>query len=156
MFGRFSAHRGDHLLEGFSASRVQALFSYLLLYRDQPHVRECLADVLWSESAGAQCRKNLRQVLWQLQTALEDDPSHGSVLVVDAEWVSIRPDADIWVDVATFERAFDEARGIAGHNLSAEQAMKLCHAVSLYAGDLLPQSYDDWCLYERERLQNMY
>jgi DNA-binding SARP family transcriptional activator len=35
--------------------------------------------------------------------------------------------------------------------------IKLLHeAAALYQDDLLPGWYQDWCLYERERLQNMY
>ena len=30
------------------------------------------------------------------------------------------------------------------------------NAVELYQGPLLESCYEDWCLYERERLQNMY
>jgi len=61
LFGRFSALRNDRPLEKLSSSRVQALFSYLLLHRDRQHIREALADVLWEDCSAGQSRKYLRQ-----------------------------------------------------------------------------------------------
>jgi DNA-binding SARP family transcriptional activator len=58
--------------------------------------------------------------------------------------------------VAVFEEAYSRAQGIAGHVLNAPSADSLKVAVELYQGDLLESCYQDWCLYERERLQNMY
>src|SRR5678816_4387683 len=40
--------------------------------------------------------------------------------------------------------------------LDAEKALGLKDAVTLYNDDLLPGYYQDWVLFERERLQNMY
>ena len=40
--------------------------------------------------------------------------------------------------------------------MAARKAEGLRLAVQLYRGDLLEGSYQDWCLYERERLQNIY
>jgi len=37
-----------------------------------------------------------------------------------------------------------------------QQGQELKEAVELYAGDLLEGWYQDWCVFERERLQNMY
>jgi DNA-binding SARP family transcriptional activator len=47
-------------------------------------------------------------------------------------------------------------RGRVGADLDAEQAQALHSAAGLYHGDLLEGWYHDWCLYERERLQNLY
>jgi DNA-binding SARP family transcriptional activator len=58
--------------------------------------------------------------------------------------------------VGDFERAFESARGERGKELGDERAGELRAAVRLYRGDLLEGWYQDWCLFERERLQNMY
>ena len=41
-------------------------------------------------------------------------------------------------------------------NSTPEKVVALRDAVSLYNDDLLPGYYQDWILFERERLQNMY
>ncbi len=58
--------------------------------------------------------------------------------------------------MAEFERAFSQAAGTSGRQLSEAVATKLDRAVALYRGDLLEGWYSDWCLFERERLQNMW
>jgi hypothetical protein len=40
-------------------------------------------------------------------------------------------------------------------DLNEAQAQLLKDAVNLYCGDLLEGWYQDWCLFERERLQSI-
>ena len=58
--------------------------------------------------------------------------------------------------MAEFEQAFNLTRGTPGRQLDAQNVQILQNAVELYRGDLLEGWYQDWCLFERERLQNMY
>lgn len=155
LFGRLRVLLDGHELEGFESRKVQELFCYLVVHRDRPHPRETLATILWEDSSTAQSKKYLRQALWQLQAAVRPS-SEIRLLEIDSDWVSISPDAELWVDVTAFEEAFDLARGVAGADLDEEVAQKLGTAANLYAGDLLEGWYPDWCLYYRERLQNMY
>src|SRR5688572_5365846 len=91
LFGRLSVRRGAHQLDGFSAAKVQELLGYLLLNRGRPHAREALATVIWGDSPAAQAKKQLRQVLWQLQSALGQhaEPTDSDLLLVQSEWVSL-------------------------------------------------------------------
>jgi DNA-binding SARP family transcriptional activator len=148
---------GDQIVSGLEAQKTQELLCYLLLNRGRAYVREKLADVLWSNSSGAQSRKYLRQALWQLQTVLDRTNGAGnSLLVVESDWLHINPAADFWMDVYQFEQAVAMTRGRQGKELSLAEAQSLRAAVQLYRGDLLENWYQDWCLLERERLQNMY
>lgn len=158
LFGKFHVRYGEQVLAGLDARKAQELFCYLLLYRDRPHPRETLAGLLWSDSPTAQSKKYLRQALWRLQTSLESqiEPVNGHVLLVEPDWVRFNPEADFWLDVAVFEQAFALVRGTPGQELDAEAVQTLQDAVQLYQGDLLEGWYQDWCLYERERLQNTY
>jgi DNA-binding SARP family transcriptional activator len=70
--------------------------------------------------------------------------------------VRLGPQASYWLDVAIFEEAFAHAQHIPGQALTAEQLQALQEAVQLYHGDLLEGWYQDWCIFERERLQSMY
>ena|SRR5437763_455484 len=157
LFGRFSASCNGRSLHSFDVCKVQELFCYLLLYR-KPHSREILASTFWGDSSTSQSKKYLRQALWQLQATLKANfgPIQRPVLVVEGDRVSLNPALDLWLDVAEFEQAFALMNQTSTGQLEESTARVLHEAVELYQGDLLEGCYQDWCLYERERLQNMY
>jgi DNA-binding SARP family transcriptional activator len=149
--------RDGDLLPGFDARKIQQLFCYLLLHRDHPHPREVLASVLWADNATDQSKKHLRQTLWQLQSALDQENELlKGLLTVNTDWVDLHSGAELWLDVAVFEEAFNSVQDIPGGDLDRERVQNLGRAVQLYRGDLLEGWYEDWCLFERERLQNIY
>jgi DNA-binding SARP family transcriptional activator len=142
LFGTFTVQRQRQDLQTLQAGKPKELFCYLLLHRNKPHPRELLAAVFWPDCTTAQSRKYLRQTLWQLQQAMPVslDTGSGRVLLSDSE----------------LENAFTPVRLLAGEELDETHADALRSAVGLYCGDLLEGWYQDWCLYERERLQNIY
>jgi len=157
LFGRPCYTVAEEPIHGMEARKVQELFIYLLLHRAHPCSREALAAMLWGERDETHAKKYLRQALWQLQGALERAyHPHEPVMQVDNEWVQIRPQAPIWLDVEEFELAYASLRSGQNNSLSAEQSDALCRAVELYEGDLLEGWYQDWCIFERERLLQMY
>lgn len=158
LFGRFCVRRNGQLLEGVDARKVQELFCYLLLHRDDSLSREVLASVLWPDTTTAQSKKYLRQTLWQLQSILgtQTGPIHNRLLRIQPERVQLNSEADLWFDVAVFERAFAPVQKIAGRELNVNQVKTLQHAAELSQKPLLEDWYEDWCLRERERLQMMY
>jgi DNA-binding SARP family transcriptional activator len=132
-------------------SKALELLCFLLLRRDRAHSREELAALLWPDASTALARKYLRQALWQLQSALTAE-----LLLLGTGWVRVDADADWWLDVDAFERAWEASRDVVGAGLSGTQAHDLEEAVVLYRGDLIEGSYSDWCIYERDRLQLTY
>lgn len=159
LFGPFSVYRDGEPVAGLEARKVQELLGLLLLQRTRSYTREVLAELLWGQAAPAQSKKYLRQSLWQIQSALagsEADPADASPVVADAEWVRFNERCALRLDVAIFEAAYAQTQGIAGSELDGPSAEGLRQAVTLYRGDLLPGCYEDWCIYERERLQSMY
>jgi DNA-binding SARP family transcriptional activator len=158
LLGEFRVRSGKQDLTGLYPRKLQELFCYLLLYRDRSHQREALAAQLWCDSSTSQSKKNLRQALWQLQNTTDAAGSYPNrhLLATDSYYVRVDPDADFWLDVATLEQAFERAQGTAGRGLDAPRVDALRQAITLYHGDLLEGWFQDWCLYERERLQNMY
>jgi DNA-binding SARP family transcriptional activator len=160
LFGQFSVHTGGQSLEGLDACKVQELLSYLLVHRDRPHTRESLASLLWGETATDKSKKYLRQTLWHLQSALEGHhdgaKEGGGLLSAGHDWVRLNAGSALWLDVAVFEGAFARVQGKAGRDLDEETKRAVEQAAELYKGDLLEGWYQDWCLYDRERLQNMY
>jgi DNA-binding SARP family transcriptional activator len=158
LFGRLSVCCDEQVVRGLNASKVQELFCYLLLHRDRPHPREALAGLLWGDTSTSQSKKYLRQSLWQLQGALtvHHAPPGKRLLRVEAEWVQLSATADLLLDVALFEEAFVALRHVPTEDLDAVQVQALARAADQYRGDLLEGWYQDWCVYERDRLQSMY
>ena len=158
LFSKFCVRRNEQVLDGFDARKVQELFCYLLLHKKHSLPREMLASVLWPDTTTVQSKKNLRQALWQLQTALgsQNELVNDRVLLVEPEWVQLNAEADIWLDVAAFEQIYSLVQKIPGHKLDSQAAQNIQNAVELYQGPLLEGWYQDWCLIERERLQSMY
>ena len=156
LFGKFRARCQERELD-VHALKEQELLSYLLIYRNRPHSREILAALLWGDSSTEKSKKYLRQALWHLQNTLESQQvAAGGVLVLENEWVQLNTEAELWLDVAAFEQAFALAQSITGSNMSERAVAALQEAVKIYRGDLLEGWYQDWCLFERERLQNVY
>jgi DNA-binding SARP family transcriptional activator len=158
LFGKFSFLQNDHELGFLQCAKAKELFCYLLLFRDQPHSREILASLLWGDCTTAQSKKHFRQTLWQLQQAFYDLSPAGAIrpLRVEGEYLRLAQDVDPCLDVAVFEKAFASVRGLAGEQISNQEAQALKHAVSLYRGDVLEGWFQDWCIFHRERLQSCY
>jgi DNA-binding SARP family transcriptional activator len=157
LFGKFTVCCDGRELGGLDAGKSQELLCYLLVNRDRPHPRETLAGLLWGDASTERSKKYLRQALWHLQGVLDaGGESTRTVLRADHDWVQLDERAEVWLDVGDFERAFDAARGERGKGLEDGRADELRAAIELYRGDLLEGWYQDWCLFERERLQNMY
>ncbi len=158
-FGRFSIQKGGQSIAGCQSCKAQELLSYLLLHRDRPHARETLASLLWGDHCTtAQSKKYLRKALWQLQATLNDvlDSAGDTLVLVDSDWLQINTKMPLWFDVGVFEAAYAQVRGIPGDQLEPESVRVVQHGVEIYGGDLLEGWYQDWCLGERERLQQIY
>jgi predicted ATPase/DNA-binding SARP family transcriptional activator len=113
--------------------KVETLFAYLLLHREA-HSREKLAALYWGDFPDARARASLRNALAVLRKTLGDN-----CLIGDATTIQINPAFNLRVDVWEFEKATDPWA-----------------AIALYAGELLPDCYDDWAGAERARLRTRY
>ncbi|HEX2094183.1 MAG TPA: BTAD domain-containing putative transcriptional regulator, partial [Longimicrobiaceae bacterium] len=157
LFGRFGASLDTGAVRVREGSKAEELLVYLLLHRQRPHTRERVACLLWEECSEERSRAYLRKALWELQAALHPPGCGGSPLLrVDATWVQVDPDAELWLDVEAFECAYERTRGTPGREIDDDAAHRLADAVSLYAGGLLQDHYQEWCLVERERLRHLY
>jgi DNA-binding SARP family transcriptional activator len=138
LLGGVDLHLGEERLQPLDSVRAESLLAYLLLHRDAPQQRRHLAFTLWPDSTEGQARTNLRHVLHNLRRALPDADRFVDAGPRTLQW---RPDAPLWLDVATFEQAFEEGR--------------LEDAIETYKGELLEGNYDEWLLEERERLSQL-
>ena len=158
LFMDFSLAQDGETLSILRAKKVRELLAYLLLNSGRPHRRQFLMTLLWEDSDESKAQKYLRQALWQLQSELSPHMANeeNKPLNLDSDWVQIQPQVGIWCDALEFLNTFRSLQGIAGQLLTADQVRTLQAAVALYRGDLLEGWYQDWCLIEREYLQNSY
>lgn len=157
LFGKFCLLWNGRVVPGLEAQKTQELFSYLLLNRLRPHPREKLASLLWGRFDTSQSKRYLRQALWQIQSSLNHASADGhEILEAELEWLRVAEKANFWLDVDQFEQAYILVQDRPGSQLDRETANVLKQAIGLYKGDLLENWYQDWCIFERERLRSMF
>ena len=157
LFGRGDADYYERRLDGFPCHQEFLLLCYLLINKRQPLFREKLASVFWGNYSNVTARKCLRNALYRLRQQLEAvGADSGQYLWVTEESVEFIDNSPHWVDVETFDSITSRYQSCRVENLLPEQVAELKKGVELYTGDLLERVYQDWCLYERERLRLSY
>ena len=148
-FGLSAPSGGAIILPG---TRQRALLAYLLLHRDRPVDRRHLAFLLWPDSTEPQALTNLRQLIHDARTAIPDADQF-----IEADRRLVR-----WVDDAPFTLDVDRFEAAVGHVVRQGSAVgpeaditSLAAGIALYAGDLLPECYDEWIEPPRRRLREM-
>lgn len=129
---------------------VQArdLLACLALSPQRKFTRSALIGIFWPDESEEHSRRALSQALWHIRRLFPE------LVIVEAETISLNPQAEVWVDVQAFERAVQT--WLPGDHLSPEGHLALAQAIDLYRGDLLESNYNDWALLERERLRGQY
>lgn len=149
LLGQFRSDYDGEPVNGLGQPRLCFLLAYLLLHRGVPISRQQLAFAFWPDTGDDQARSNLRTVLHRLRDAL---PDSAHFLEFDRHTVLWRADAPLTLDVADFETALARAHQAQQAADRAAERQALQDAVAAYAGDLLPDCYDDWIAPLRERL----
>ena len=72
LLGPFEVRLDGEPVTRFESDKVRALLAYLAVGADRPHRRASLAGLLWPERPEASARKNLRNALFGLRTAIGD------------------------------------------------------------------------------------
>jgi len=147
---------GETPLPPFPTQKTRSLFAYLATFRERPHRRAALAEVLWPETPAARAGRSLNTTLWRLRRALP--PDH---IAAPGDRLALAPAADRWVDAAAFETLLDEAgldpgRLLPPAPLPTAALNAVLQAVELYHGDLLAGLEETWSLVEAERLRSRY
>ena len=157
LFGAGEAYYDGQPLPGFPNQQAYLLFCYLLLNRGYPLCRDRLAAVFWEDQPASTARKLLSKALWRLRHALQTAGTPADAyLLTDKDHLSFLESPPCQLDIDIFDRTIINCQHIAGPDLSAQQATSLTEAVSMYTGDLLEGVYEDWVIYERERLSVLH
>lgn len=131
--------------------KARLLLSHLLLEEGRAIARERLVGLFWPERPEAAARRALSQALWQIRQAL--GPAADRVQSEGERVALVLQPAD-YLDVAEFRALY---RALEPSVVpSAENVERLHRALALYQGDLLEGYYEDWVLFEQERLRECY
>jgi DNA-binding SARP family transcriptional activator len=118
----------------------QSLFAYLILTAGKMHRREKLAGLFWPDSSDDLARRYLRNELWRVRKAIQQQSNNGDdSLLADEYTLGFNPTADYWLDAAALTASTNDLDALTAN-------------LALYQGELLPGFYDDWVLLEREQL----
>ncbi len=102
----------------------------------------------------------MRVVLHELRRALEPDLDRGeasSFVVGQGAMVFLDSSDKVWIDVEEFVLKARRVSALADQARFGEALSECRSAASLYRGDYLEDDpYGDWCLFERERLKEVY
>ncbi len=144
-------------ISGFPGQQHCMLFYYLLLNRQIPHTREQIAAVFWGDEPSVVARKNLRNTLWRLSQSFRSvGGSLEELITIQEDCIAVTDANTYRLDIDEFEAASRCCLDSTERDLSVEQVSLLETAADLYKGDLLEGIYEDWCLFERERLRLAY
>lgn len=154
LFGSVQVHRNGQEVKLTRTS--QTLLAYLTLYRHRPHHRDTLANLLWGDRSEDRARSCLSTALWRLRSTLEEASGEAYLITMPTGEIQFNSESACWLDVAAFERQVNRALATAPHTLTAAEVGELWKALHLYTGELMEGFYDDWVLWERERLRLLY
>lgn len=150
VLGGFELRREGGDVKALHTERLLLFLSYLFVHYDSTPSRKQISFLFWADSTEEQARTNLRNILHYLRKAL---PELDSILEVDHQFIRLRSDADLSLDIRSFKSALASAKSSKNE---MERIQYLQEAVSHYRGELLPGFYDDWVLAAREECHQAY
>ncbi len=155
LLGDFDVRVADRAIYEFESQKVRGLLAFLMMNRGHSVSRDRLATMLWANKSESAAKRNLRQALHNLRSALSAAIEPEEVLIVSHHDLQVNPDLDCWLDVERFEEA--TRRGLSD---PGPDPYHLSIAASLYTGDFLSgffikdsPPFEDWMLSEQERLR---
>jgi DNA-binding SARP family transcriptional activator len=136
LLGGFELRAGDSRVDVPAPAR--RLLAYLAV-RGRGLARSHVAGVLWPDTTDTRAKAHLRTAVWRLQAAAPH------TVVVTPTTIGMAP--HLAVDIALLERTAAALRS--GDPSFDAAGVDPSHL----AGELLPELWDDWTVFERERLR---
>ena len=148
LLGEFRVYRGEERLD-LPTKPIKSLYAYLVTHRRRGFPPELLAGTFWGEASEEKARACLNTALSAIRRAIPNS--------ITTEYGNVRfnPGLECWLDAEEFERKLKEGRS-RGRGRPGDRMKCLQSAVQLYQGDFMEGFYDDWLLFEQERLRELY
>lgn len=147
LLGEFRVYHGEERID-LPTKKMKSLLAYLVTHGDRGYPPELLAGTFWGETSEEKARDSLNNALSALRRALPEK----SILT---EYGDIRFNLKIgyWLDVKGFKQKLSESRRL---KRPKDKMKCLQRVVKLYQGDFMEGFYNDWSLFEQERLRELY
>ncbi|MCA9918118.1 MAG: hypothetical protein KC445_09205, partial [Anaerolineales bacterium] len=146
LLGKPLVQHSGHTLPGLVSRKSQALLCYLA-FTGQPHSRQALAGLLWSEMDEEKARRNLRVALTRMKDELAE------YLVIQRRTLAFNRERPYWLDVIEFETTLKQKV------LSIDE---LKQATDLYRGPFLDDFilrdaplFEEWVRLQQEHYRQL-
>lgn len=132
------------------APAATSLLAFLALNDGHARSREALTAAFCADVPEDAARRRLNTTVWRLRKVLGDGyvTTTGNGVGIDGE--------DVWVDAVEFEHRVAPALQTPPERMDDGDVKALADAVTLYTGDLMEGTYDEWVLRERDRLSDVH
>jgi DNA-binding SARP family transcriptional activator len=159
--GAFRVWRGPIQIESreWQRDKARQLFQLFIAERGRWLQRDEIAEMLWPQLNAESAARDFKVALNALNRALEPNRAADApfaFIIREGAAYRLRPEADLWLDSAAFERACEAGL----HHATDQPEQAIAHlqsAIRHYRGDYLPEAlYEDWTSVERERLLALY
>jgi DNA-binding SARP family transcriptional activator len=156
-FGHFEILHNGNSVDLRRNDKALAIFKYLLAHRDRRVSRDHLMERLWPESSFERARRSLNVAICTLRKRLSDcSASLQNYILLEGGYYHLCPTVQVESDVDRFDLGYERGRRLEKTN-RIEAAAEYERTIELYRGDyLLEHLYEDWTMFERERLFNAY
>jgi len=134
-------------LSEWRSTTAREMFYYLLF--NGAESRERISLVFWPDSSVSRVRSNFHTTLYRARQALGEN-----VIIYHDGLYTLNPDVDLWCDAHELENLAQQARLLSIRDARTEDLWR--RAVALYNGDFLPSWDDEWVIYRREGLFEIY
>jgi DNA-binding SARP family transcriptional activator len=150
---------GGAAIESWRSGKARAVFEYLITHRRRPVPRDTLIQTLWPDPEALASGTSLKVAVHALRQIFSATTGPGrqpvvAVLVQESSYQILAP--GLWLDVDEFEQCCALGAQL-DERAQPEQALALYErAADLYRGDFLPESWDEWAIFRREGLKDLY
>ncbi len=153
LLGRFGVDvRGQSVPEtAVKGRKARSLLKLVALQRQARITRDEAMDVLWPHLEESAAASQLYKALHHIRSAfVEESEEADEWIEITDDLIRLEPPGEVVIDVHRFEES-------ARSGLRDRRMQELEHAVSLYAGDLLPMDrYSEWASVPREHYRQLY
>lgn len=163
LLGPFRLWRGREEVPAAEWTRQKArqLFHLMLTCRDTLLEREQMTEMLWPELDPESALRDFKIAYSTLCRVLEPERRRNApsaFVMRDDSRYGLRPEADIWLDTAEFDRLLAQGEPLIANEEGREAGIDhYRQALALYQGDYLQEyPYAEWASEERERLLTQY
>lgn len=157
--GPLEVQVGGVAIVSWRSGKARAVFEYLVTHRLRPVPRDTLIQALWPDPEALASGTSLKVAVHALRQifAAASDPGQRpilAVLVQESSYHILAP--GLWLDVEEFERCCALGAELDDRG-QTDQALPLYErAAEVYRGDFLPESWDEWAIFRREGLKDLY